>query len=139
MIEDLGHWRYSGEIPDDTFGFIYRITNITTNKIYVGKKQMQSRRKLKPLKGKKRKRIKQVESDWKKYTGSCSTLNEDIEELGMDNFKFDILFLCESKWELAYIEAKHQFENDVLLSENYYNGIINCRIGKAPKSFMEKE
>ena len=27
---------------------------------------------------------------------------------------------------------------DVLLSENYYNGIINCRIGKAPKVFLEQ-
>jgi hypothetical protein len=31
-----------------------------------------------------------------------------------------------------------QFEKDVLLSEDYYNGIINCRIGKPPKLFLEQ-
>ena len=27
------------------------------------------------------------------------------------------------------MEAKEQFDRDVLLSDEYYNGIINCRIG----------
>ena len=47
--------------------------------------------------------------------------------------------MCHSKWELAYFECKLQLENDVLLSDDYYNGIINVRIGKAPKSFKSIE
>ena len=35
-----------------------------------------------------------------------------------------------SKSELSYMKAKHQFDNDVLLSNDWYNGIISCRINK---------
>ena len=42
---------------------------------------------------------------------------------------------CNSKSELAYYEAKLQFDNDVLLHEDkFYNGIINLRLGKIKKS-----
>ena len=84
-------------------------------------------------KGKKNKRTVITESDWKTYTGSCRELNEDIEGIKKENFAFTILRICYNKWELSYYEAKLQFELEVLLSDDYYNGIINCRIGKAPK------
>ena len=99
---------------------------------------MVRRIKRNPLKGKKRKRIDYIESDWKTYTGSSDALNEDIKNLGIDKFKFNILKYCNSKFELSYFEAKIQFARDVLLDENYYNGIINCRIGKAPRLFLEQ-
>lgn len=129
-IEDLGHWQCDFPIPVGTYGFLYEITNTTNNRKYIGKKQMQSIRKLPPLKGKKRKRRKVIDTDWKTYTGSSDALNKDIELLGKDAFSFKIIKLCCSKSELAYYEAKIQFENDVLLTEDYYNGIINCRIGR---------
>jgi len=31
---------------------------------------------------------------------------------------------------MAYYEAKEQFATDALLSEDYYNGIVNLRISK---------
>ena len=135
---DTGIWEVCKPIPEDTFGFIYEITNLTNDKKYIGKKQMVRKIRRKPLKGKKRKRIDYIESDWKTYTGSSDVLNEDIKNLGMNNFKFKILKFCNSKFELSYFEAKEQFERDVLLSEDYYNGIINCRIGKPPKLFLEQ-
>ena len=135
---DTGVWEVCEPIPEDTFGFIYEITNLINNRKYIGKKQMVRKIKRKPLKGKKRKRIDYIESDWKTYTGSSDVLNEDIKNLGMNNFKFNILKFCNSKFELSYFEAKIQFEKDVLLNENYYNGIINCRIGKAPRIFLEQ-
>jgi len=134
-ITDLGHWEYDGDVPSDTYGFIYEIVNLVTDRKYVGKKQMTSIRKMQPLKGKKNKRHKIVETDWKSYTSSSADLNADIDTIGKDNFKFNIIRLCNSKWELSYFEAKYQFEHDVLLTENYYNGIINLRVGKAPKSY----
>jgi hypothetical protein len=134
MIKDLGHWEYNGEIPDDCFGFIYEITNNKTNRKYIGKKQMQKRIKRKPLKGKKRNRICWLESDWKTYTGSCRELNEEIEQYGKEHFTFEILKLCCSKSDLAYNEIKLQLEKDVLLREEYFNGIINCRLGKVKLS-----
>jgi flavodoxin len=109
MEKNTGHWEYFEEIPENTYGFVYKITNLTNNKKYIGKI---------------------IETDWKTYTGSSNDLNEDIKKLGKSNFKFEILKICNSKSEMAYYETKIQFENDVLLKEDYYNGIINCRIGK---------
>jgi hypothetical protein len=130
ILTDTGHWEYDGNIPADCFGFVYEITNNIDKKIYIGKKQIQKRIKRQSLKGKKRKRISVVESDWKEYTGSSNDLNNDIAKHGKSSFKFKILKLCSSKSEMTYFETKEQFDRDVLLKENYYNGIINCRIGK---------
>lgn len=132
LHNDLGHWVCEKQVPIDTYGFIYQITNKINNKKYIGKKQIFKVLKRKPLKGKKNKRHFQVESDWKLYTGSCNELNDDINKHGKHNFIFEIVMLCNSKWELSYHEAKMQFENNVLLSEDFYNGIINLRIGKIP-------
>ena len=135
---DTGIWKVYEAIPENAFGFIYEITNTINCKKYIGKKQMTRKIRRKPLKGKKRKRIDHIESDWKTYTGSSDALNLDISTLGINKFNFKILKFCNSKFELSYFEAKMQFEKDVLLSEDYYNGIINCRIGKAPKVFLEQ-
>ena len=130
---NLGHWSYHENFPQKScYGFIYEITEISSGRKYVGKKQIQKIIKRPPLKGKKNKRHVVTESDWKTYTGSCKLLNERIEQFGKPNYSFKILRLCNSKWELAYHEAKLQFELDVLCKDEYYNGIINCRIGKKP-------
>ena len=92
--------------------------------------------KRKPLKGNKRNRIAKAESTWKTYTGSSKELNEDIEKYGKDKFTFTILEWGNSKFELGYKEIKRQILADVLLKEDYYNGIINCRLGKVPKNFQ---
>ena len=136
---DLGHWLLSEGtfLNEDTFGFIYEITNTVTGKMYIGKKQCKSKFKRKPLKGRKNKRIEIKESDWKEYTSSSNELNEDIKKYGKDKFIFKILRACGSKWELAYFEIREQLEKDVLLRDDYYNGIINVRIGRPPKSFLD--
>jgi hypothetical protein len=137
---DIGHWILNENviIQDDTFGFIYEITNKVTNKKYIGKKQCFKRVKKKPLKGKTRNRISKAESDWKFYTSSSNDVNFDIKTLGKENFEFKILRTCDSKWALAYFEIKEQIDRDVLFKNDYYNGIINCRIGKAPKNEFDK-
>ena len=133
---NVGHWVLSEGllIENSTFGFIYEITNTVLNKKYIGKKQCTSRIKRKPLKGKTRNRIDHKESDWKSYTSSSNELNEDIQKYGKDKFIFKIIKICNSKWALAYYEIKEQLDQNVLLCDNYYNGIINVRIGKAPKA-----
>jgi Putative endonuclease segE, GIY-YIG domain len=137
---DLGHWITKLTIDTNSlpYGFIYVITNTKNGKVYIGKKQMKSVKKLKPLKGKKNKRHFDIETDWKTYTSSSNELNEDIIKYGKENFTFEIVKLCDSKFELAYYEAKMQFDANVLLENNYYNGIINCRIGRAPDALLKK-
>lgn len=136
---DLGHWVLSESvtIDENTFGFIYEITNTVTNKKYIGKKQCKSKLKRKPLKGRKNKRIEIKESDWREYTSSSTELNEDIKKYGKDKFVFKIIRACGSKWELAYFEISEQIAKNVLMREDYYNGIINVRIGRPPKKFLE--
>jgi len=130
---DLGHWRFIGEVPESFYGFVYIIENTTTNRKYIGKKQCVTIVKLKPLKGKRNKRHVERETDWRSYCGSSEQLLKDIDSLGKDKFTFTILKFCNSKSDLAYTEAKLQFDNDVLLREDYYNGIINIRLGKISK------
>ena len=133
-MSNLGHWE--GVLEEGTdlpYGFIYKITNLTNNKKYIGKKQCKSVRKRPPLKGKKNKRHETVETDWKTYTSSSNELNRDLHSIGIDKFKFEILRWCDSKWELSYYEGRLQFKEEVLLKDDYYNGIINPRIGKRRK------
>lgn len=132
MSMDLGHWviKEGINVLENPYGFIYVITNTCNNKKYIGKKQILTKRKKPPLKGKKNKRISVIETDWRSYTSSSAELNQDIENVGKDKFIFTIIRFCENKSQLAYYEAKEQFDNDVLLREDYYNGIINLRVGK---------
>ena len=125
-------WTYQGkeveELPQDVVGFVYIITNTTNDRQYIGKKLAKFSRTKPPLKGKKNKRRTKVESDWRDYYGSSDELNEDIAQLGKDNFKREILFYCYSKSELSYIEAREQFNYKVLESDKYYNGHIRVRV-----------
>lgn len=132
---DLGHWSTNliieeGNIP---YGFIYKITCLRNNKKYIGKKQCKTVLKRRPLKGKKNKRHETIETDWKSYTSSSRELNDDIKKYGLGAFKFEIIELCDSKFALAYREAKIQFEEEVLLRDDFYNGIINLRVSKPKK------
>ena len=137
---DTGHWLINEDVYlyENMFGFIYEITNTVNGKKYIGKKQCSRRVKRKPLKGKSRNRIDHKESDWKTYTSSSKELNEDIQKYGKENFEFRILKICGSKWELGYEEIKEQIARDVLRKDEYYNGIINVRIGTPPKTLLNK-
>jgi len=128
------NWIYDGtEFTTDNigeyYGFVYRITNLINGHDYIGKKFFKSKKSLKPLKGRKNKRIRFVESDWKDYWSSSKRLLGDIEELGLENFKREIIYLCNTRGETNYMEAKFQFDENVLLRENNYNGIIAIKIG----------
>ena len=130
-------WLYQNqtveEIPEGYIGFVYLITNLQTGQKYIGKKLAQFKRTKPPLKGKKLKRRSVVESDWRDYWGSSDRLNADVQQLGPENFTREILYYCTSKAEMSYIEAREQFDRRVLESDEYYNGIINCRIGGSEK------
>lgn len=126
-------WTYQHQVVEEILegyiGFVYLITNLTTGQKYIGKKLAQFRKTRPPLKGKRLKRRSIVESDWRDYWGSSERLQADIEALGPENFTREILYLCKSKAEMSYLEAREQFERRVLESDDYYNGIINVRVG----------
>lgn len=128
-------WTYKGnpvdELPEDCEGFVYIITNLTNNKKYIGKKLARFKVTKPPLKGKKNKRRSTKESDWRTYWGSSEHLLSDVQELGEENFTREILHYCQSKGMLSYLEAKEQFDREVLLTDEYYNGIINVRVGSS--------
>jgi hypothetical protein len=126
-------WQYQGktitELPEGTEAFVYLITNLTNDKKYIGKKLAKFKKTRAPLKGRKNKRRSTVESDWRDYWGSSDHLKEDIAQLGEDKFTREILYMCPSRGVASYLEAKEQFDRNVLLNDEYYNGIINVRVG----------
>ena len=116
------------ELPEGVVGFVYQITNTTNGRMYIGKKLARFKRSRPPLKGRKNKRRYKVDSDWQDYYGSSDELTMDVNRLGKDNFKREILFFCVSKSELSYVEAREQFARKVLESNDYYNGHIRVRV-----------
>jgi hypothetical protein len=126
------NWKYNGkdfteDLVGNNYGFVYQITNLTNGRKYIGKKFFYSA-KTKQVKGKKKKY--KALSNWQTYYGSSDNLTKDVLQLGHENFKREILHLCLTKGECGYLEAKEQFRNNVLETDNYYNSWIMVRVRK---------
>jgi hypothetical protein len=131
------------DIPNDTFGFIYRIIHIPTQKEYIGKKQLISNRTLPPLKGTKRKRKIQKESDWKTYYGSHSTIKQMIKDGKADEFRREIIEFATSKKQLTYLETRYLFQYrvlefpDLFYNDNILNRFFRTDFFKSNKEIIE--
>jgi hypothetical protein len=131
-------WQYQGniieELPEDCVGFVYLITNTVTGRKYIGKKLAKfskTRYRTVKLKNgtKRRRKIKsKTDSDWQTYYGSNDQLKADVSALGADKFTREILYFCRSKAECSYVEAREQFQRQVLESADYYNNQIQIRV-----------
>lgn len=109
-------------------GFVYVIIEKKTKKKYIGKKFFWKPKTLPKTKTRTR-RVKTVaESDWREYYGSSKEVQSLVEQNGQDAYTRVILKLCKTKGECSYYEAKYQFEYDVLLSDEFYNEFIGCKI-----------
>jgi hypothetical protein len=122
------------QFPENTFGFIYKITHIDTNKIYIGKKSLYHNRIHKLTKKqlaeqpvtrgrKSTHEVLHIESDWKTYYGSSKELIADIKQFGKDKFCREILHLAKGKKHLTYLELRTQFEYSVLEINSYNDNI----------------
>ena len=85
-------------------------------------------RKTRPLKGKINKRRSKVESDWRDYWGPI-ICQQDVEKLGEEKSQEKYYIIVPSRGVASYLEAREQFERRVLETDEYYNGIINVRVG----------
>ena len=131
-------WLYQGnlieELPEDCVGFVYLIINTVTGRKYIGKKLAKfAKTNYKVVKQKngikKKKKIRtKIDSDWRDYYGSSDELTKDVITLGKENFTREILHYCKSKAHTSYLEAKEQFDRNVLESTDYYNGQISVRV-----------
>ena len=137
-------WNYkNGEVinelsqfPDNTFGFVYKITHIPSGKSYIGKKVLMHNKKVKLTKkdlelyenskGRKPsyKRVTK-ESDWKTYWGSNKSLLELVKNEPDENFTRQILIFANTKKLLTYFETKYLFIYQVLeKSDEFFNDSI---------------
>tara|TARA_B100000212_G_scaffold55397_1_gene36644 strand:+ start:169 stop:597 length:429 start_codon:yes stop_codon:yes gene_type:complete len=125
-------WVYNdkefNETPDEFQGFVYMVTEKDTGKKYIGKKFFWKPKILPITKTRKRRVRTRAESDWREYYGSNKEVQSLVESKGKDNYKREILRLCRTKGECSYYEAKLQFQYDVLLSDEFYNEFIGCKI-----------
>ena len=113
-------WKFKGNIvteentPDGAVGCVYKIIHTPTGKFYIGKKSLTSTRRLKPLKGKVRKRVVKKASDWEKYYSSNEWIKSEVKEGRGGDFEREIIQFCFSKKSLTYWEVWWQFKLDVL-------------------------
>lgn len=121
----------------EPFAYIYKITNLLDGRIYIGKKQInftkkkRLSKKAKKLPENKGKRVSKVSIDggWEKYWGSCNELKEDIQKLGIHNFKKEILQTVYNKSQASYYEVWWQIKLNVL-TDNSYNSWIKVTVYK---------
>jgi hypothetical protein len=124
-IEDIS------QFPNNTYGFIYKITHTLTNKSYIGKKVLYHNKKIKLTKkdlelyegvvGRRPSyKLAIAESDWKKYWGSNKTLLELLKTELKENFKREILITCPNKKLLTYYETQTLFIYRVLEEPDLY-------------------
>ena len=125
-------WLYQDkpfEEVGDNYGFVYIITNKTTNRKYIGKKFFWTSKRKQV--NKKRKTYK-VESDWKEYWSSSEELKTDVQALGTENFIREIIHLCPNKGTTNYLEAKEQFTRGVLEDKDgWYNTWIMVKVRRS--------
>jgi len=140
------------QILPNAVGFIYKITNLLTGRIYIGRKVFEHKTKRKATLREKaaalalntKSRVRVVrgvkDSAWASYWGSCDELKRDMLTLGIEHFHREILEFCCNKKYLNYSEVEHMIKYDVL-RRNSYNGniagkfyradVLNCPEGDA--------
>ena len=142
------NWRYKdrliteiSDMPEGTYGFIYKVTHLPTQQKYVGKKvlffernvklgkketeALKEERKAAGIGGRvpaKKKVVK--ESDWKTYYGSQEDIKKLVKASKPEEWTREILEFVPTKKLLTYYEIKHIFINDALENTDFLNDNI---------------
>jgi hypothetical protein len=135
----MNSWLYEyiplrDDFTTDDYGFIYKITNIESNKFYIGRKSFVHNKKKKLTKkeiaeqpitrGRKlTTKVEQVDSGWRKYWGSSKELLADVKLLGEDKFEREILKFCPTKKQLTFYEIQYQIQYSVLFTDTYNDNV----------------
>jgi len=138
-------WTYSNtaisssqQLPSGSVGIVYKITQLSTGIIYIGKKQLYSHITKKPtakeikLNPKAKKKIVISESDWLSYWSSNTDIKKAIKADGPNDWKREIIHVCQNKISTTYWEVAEQVMHRVLfvpsfnghISGKYYKGKI---------------
>jgi len=148
MAKNKVDWKYNGiiinsidQIPEKIVGFIYVVRNLTTDKVYYGKKSLYSHRKkrltpkekLLPENKRKTFKIETTHTAWQNYTGSCKILNDDL--VRGDVYEKEILKFCTSRVQMTVLEMKIIFCENCLEGEHCYNENIGGKY--FPKNFLD--
>ena len=125
-------WTYNGEtikditdFPPNTYGFVYKVKHIPSNKSYIGKKVLYFTKKVKLGKkelealgtviGRKPSyKLAVKESDWQTYYGSQKQIKELLKENKAKDWERHIIKCVPSKKLLTYFETKYQMVYQVL-------------------------
>jgi hypothetical protein len=120
-------------LPVEAIGFVYKITNNKTGKMYIGKKVLESKTKKALTKKEQsewdkpgrvpKKKLVVKESNWADYWGSCKPLLEEIKSEGKENYTREIIKICQNKRQLSYFEVYYQFEYKVLHIDSFNENI----------------
>jgi hypothetical protein len=140
-------WLYEGkpftpdyeELDPEYVGFVYQIIDTETGQRYIGQKRFRKPKTLPITKTRKRRVKTMVESDWRAYYSSSKVLQERVSEGLSGTLTREILRFGYSKGDLSFLETKYQIERGVLLSDDYLNGIISCKIHQKHLSNKLKE
>ena len=141
-------WRFKDKLiteiddmPEGTFGFIYRVTHLPTKKKYIGKKvlffernvklgkraleALKEERKAAGIGGRVPQKKKVVkESDWKTYYGSQEDIKKLVRSSKPEDWTREILDFVPTKKLLTYYEIKHIFINNALEDSDFLNDNI---------------
>ena len=109
-------------------GFVYKVVEKDTGMIYFGIKKFWRKIRRKPLKGKKRKRIELIETDWRKYNTSSKIMQKKLAE-NPSNYTKEIIRPCYKVSDMKAWEAWYQLDYYVKGDWNkLYNEYIGLRM-----------
>lgn len=125
------------DFPENSYGFVYKVTHIPSNICYIGKKVLffnrtkkRTKKEIALLKEEKKRKGQRVyvsptkkekkESDWKTYYGSQKEIKDLVSKRDLSEFKREILEVVPNKKLLTYFEMKYLFKEGVIEPKSTY-------------------